>query len=395
MHERFKRSSAYLNKNCADKVSMETSCVRALNWQCNNTGAIVPPIHISTTFARNEAYEKINERGYIRDENPAFDQAEALLCSLEDAYDSFLFASGVAACTAPLQVLDAGSHIVMQDNIYFGFPKWVREHLQRTHAITCEFVPSGNIDAIQKACAAKAPKIVWIETPANPATDVTDIAAAADIAHKVGAYLIVDSTVATPVHTKPLNLGADFVVHSATKSLNGHSDLLAGFVACKEDSEMWQQIQQHRHLTGPVLGSFEAYLLVRGMRTLFLRAERQAANALYIANKVEEEFADKLQVAYPGLPSHKHHEVACQQMQDGFGSLMAFYIDGGQGKIMDFLSRLCLIKRATSLGGIESLIEHRKTIEGDDSPTPANLLRFSVGIESPDDILADIRQALA
>ncbi len=394
MSDRFTKASSYVRRDCLKGISVETDCVRALNWQCRSTGAIVPPLHVGTAFARDESYEQVNGRGYIRDDNPSFEQAEALLCRLEDAADAYLFASGAAACTSALQILPCGSHIIMQDGIYFGFPKWVREHLLISHGMTCEFIPSGDLLALERACVNKSPSIVWIETPANPTTSITDISGASEIAHKFGAYLIVDSTVATPVHSRPLTLGADFVVHSATKSLNGHSDLLAGFIACREDSDFWRRIGEHRQLTGAVIGSFEAYLLVRGMRTLFLRVMRQSATALYIAETLQEEFSDKLEVSYPGLRDHAGYEIACRQMTGGFGSLMSLFIKMDSCDIMDFLSRLCLIKRATSLGGIESLIEHRKTTEGEGSMTADNLLRFSVGIESSEDILHDIRQAL-
>lgn len=385
------RAGAYVHRNEAAQAGRESLCVQALSWQCKATGAIVPPLHMASTYARDTRYEKISERGYIRDDNPAFDQVEALLCALEGAAEAMLFASGVSACTSVLQVLPAHSHIIMQKGIYFGIPKWVNEHLRETHAITCEFVAGGDIQALQKAIGRSKPQVVWIETPANPGVEVTDIAASAQLAHQAGAYLAVDSTVATPVHTCPLALGADIVAHSATKSLNGHSDVIAGLLACREPSPLWQKIRQHRHLTGCVTGSLDAYLLLRGMRTLFLRAHKQAENAMRVALALSQ--SDKLVVRYPGLPSHPQHAIACRQMQDGFGCLMALLMHDEKA-IMPFLSHLQLVKRATSLGGIETLIEHRRTVEGDDGDAPNNLLRLSIGIENSDDIVADLTQAL-
>ena len=374
-------------------ASRETYTARAMGWLCPITGATAPPIHLSTTYARDENYEKPDERGYIRDENPAFDQAEALICHLEQGADAMLFASGIAACVAPFQILPAMSHVIVQKHIYFGLPLWIKDYLSISQAITCDFVENGDEAAIQAAIDRKTPQLIWIETPSNPNLSVTDIEKVAKMAKKVGAILCVDSTVASPVHCQPLTLGADLVFHSATKILNGHSDVLAGFIVTSENSDFWQRLREHRHLTGPFLGSLESYLLVRGMRTLFLRARYQAQSALQIAEYFENH--PKIEtVLYPGLKSHPNHQVAVRQMHDGFGCLISFIMKDDKNKILEFLSHLKLIKRATSLGGIESLIEHRKTVEGDDSSTNERLLRFSVGIESTGDIINDIENAL-
>ena len=379
-----------LNEDYNHKVSMETLTAQAMGWTCPLTGAIIPPIHVGTTYIRNENYEKIDDRGYIRDDNPTFEQAETLLQQLEKAKDAILFSSGIAACCTPFQILPYASHIIIQDSIYFGLSKWIKTHLQSTHNITYHCVKTGCEQSIADAIKQKRPDLIWIETPSNPYIAITDIEVVANMAHKAGAYLCVDSTLASPVHTQPLALGADFVIHSATKIINGHSDVLAGFIACREKNEFWEKMREHRYLTGSILGSFESFLLVRGMRTLFLRAKKQSESAFKIAEHFHSHPFVKT-VLYPGLAEHQNHKTACKQMKDGFGYSMSFLLKGNNKDIFNFLSHLKLIKRATSLGGIETLIEHRKTIEGgDDSNVADNLLRLSIGIEDSADIIADL-----
>jgi cystathionine gamma-synthase len=237
-------------------------------------------------------------------------------------------------------------------------------------------------------------RLVWVETPANPLWTVTDIAATAQLAHAAGARLAVDSTVATPVLTQPLALGADIVMHAATKYLNGHSDLIAGALSTRSDNHHWQQVRRLRAQLGGTLGSFEAWLLLRGMRTLHLRVSTSSASALRIAEHFDRH-ADVAEVLYPGLPGCHGHEVARRQMRGGFGGMLSIRARGGEAAAIAVAAQTQLWKRATSLGGTESLIEHRASVEGAGTPAPADLLRMSVGIEHVDDLIADLEQALA
>jgi cystathionine gamma-synthase len=235
--------------------------------------------------------------------------------------------------------------------------------------------------------------LVWIETRANPTWDIVDIAVAAQLAHEARARLVVDSTCATPILTRPLSLGADLVMHSATKMLNGHADVLCGAMITARDDEHWKKIVKHRHDTGSMPGPFESWLLLRGLRTLHLRARCASDNALYIAQGLtgHPRLAD---VIYPGLPHHPGHAVAARQMHGGFGSMLSLRVQGGAAAAIAFVKRLTLFRPATSLGGTESLAEHRKTVEGADSPTPDDLVRLSVGIEDKDELRDDLRAAL-
>jgi cystathionine gamma-synthase len=236
-------------------------------------------------------------------------------------------------------------------------------------------------------------RLIWTETPANPALDVTDIAAVAGIARGAGALLAVDSTFGTPVLTRPIALGADLVMHSATKYLNGHSDVIAGSVTAAADGEFWQRIKTVRAQTGAVLGPFEAWLLLRGMRTLFVRVAAQSLAAQRIAEHFERHPGIEA-VLYPGLPGFPGHGVAAKQMRGGFGGMLSFRVKGGAPGALAFIGKLRVWKRATSLGGVESLIEHRASVEGPRSATPPDLLRMSVGLEDVGDLVADLEQAL-
>ncbi len=388
----------------------ETLAAQGMGWIEPATGAVTPPIHPATTYARDEGYQRIGKAGYSRDDNPGYEQAEALIATLEDAPAAAVFASGVAAATAVFQALRPGDHVVVPEGRYFGLPKWLREHAAHW-GLDVGIVPTGKLDAIAAAVRPGETRLVWIETPANPTWAVTDIAAAAEIAHAAGAWLAVDSTTATPVLTRPIALGADLVMHSATKYLNGHHDVIAGALAPAREDELWARIKDIRQLAGAVLGPFEAWLLLRGMRTLFLRVRACCGNAMALARHVEAHPAVAA-VLYPGLPSHPGHAVAARQMRGGFGGMMSLRLAGGEAAAMTLLSRVRLFHRATSLGGVESLIEHRATVEGTDSNVPRDLLRLSVvegtdsnvprdllrlsvGIEDQGDLIADLEQALA
>lgn len=355
-------------------------------------GAVVPGIEPSTTFRRDEAYSLVGGIGYARDEMPGLQAVERLLADLEGGSGAMLFASGMAACTAPFQLLSPGDHVVVPAQMYWGLRNWLRRSSGRA-GWTLDTVDTTDVDAVRRAIRPGHTRLLWVETPANPTWEVTDIAACADLAHRAGAALVVDGTVATPILSQPLSLGADLVVHAATKALNGHGDVLAGALVTKDSDERWDGLRAHRHDTGPVLGAFEAWLLLRGMRTLDLRVRRASASALRIAETLVGHPAVHT-VLYPGLITHPGHAIAARQMVGGFGSMLSLRLRGGRAAALECAGRLGVFVRATSLGGFESLVEHRATVEGPTSPVPDDLLRLSVGLEDPEDLLADLSQAL-
>ncbi len=376
------------------KQSSRTRIAQGLHFIDPQTGGVVPPIQPSTTFARDADYALIAAgRSYGRDENPCYLPAESMLAELEQADAALLFSSGMAAAMAVIQALQPGDRIVAPRVMYWGLRGWLQTFCSTWGLELALFdarAPEGLADSI----AAAPTRLVWIETPSNPTWDVIDIAKAAGLAHAAGAQLVVDSTVATPVLTRPLELGADLVMHSATKYLNGHGDVVAGALATAASDDLWQRIREVRAHGGAILGSFEAWLLQRGMRTLYLRVEQACRSAQRIA----EHFADHPaleEVLYPGLSSHPGHAIASRQMAGGYGGMLSLRVRGGEQAALGVVKRCELFIRATSLGGVESLIEHRYSIEGPTSPIPADLLRLSVGIELVDDLIADLEQALA
>jgi cystathionine gamma-synthase len=289
--------------------------------------------------------------------------------------------------------LKPGDHVVAPKVMYWSLRNWLMGYA-RGLGIDVALVDMNDLAALKGAMRPGKTKLVWVESPANPLWDVTDIAAAAEIAHGAGAKLVVDSTVATPVFSRPLTLGADLVMHSATKYLNGHSDLVAGALVTRDRDEYWDRIRTVRTQIGGILGSFEAWLLLRGMRTLFPRVRTAAANAQFLAEALERE-ENVLEVLYPGLPSFKSHAIAARQMQGGFGAMLSIRVKGGEKAAIATAAAVEIWTRATSLGGVESLVEHRASVEGPDTPCPSDLLRLSVGIEDRGDLLADLQKALA
>ena len=371
----------------------ETLAAQAGGFVDQQTGAITPPLHPSTTFARNERYEKIGGRGYSRDDNPTYDQVESVLAELECGAAAKVFASGMAATATVFQAMPAGSQAVVSRDMYFGTPKWLRD-VATPAGLEVSFADTSDLDALRAAVLPGKTRLVYIETPANPTWKVTDIAGAAAIAHDSGAILAVDSTAATPVLTRPIEHGADLVVHSATKYLNGHSDVIAGAIVTAAESDLWARIGQIRYLAGAVLGPFEAWLLLRGMRTLFVRVRQSCASARRLAEHFDGH-PGIASVCYPGLPNFPGHAIAARQMQGGFGGMMSLRVAGGGPAALSLIKQVLVFLRATSLGGVESLIEHRYTIEGPDTEVPEDLLRLSIGLESVDDLIADLEQALA
>jgi len=378
-------------------VKPESIAAQALGWVDEKTRAITPAIHVSSTYLRDPDNQYRSGRVYARADNPAFDQAEAVLAQLEEGVQAALFASGMAAATAVFQALSPGDHVLAPKVMYWSLRNWLMNFATRW-GLNVELIDMTDPAAVQAAVRPGVTKLVWIETPANPLWTVTDIAATAEIAHAAGALVAVDSTVASPVLTRPLTLGADIVMHAGTKYLNGHSDLVAGALVTREDSEFWRRVKTVRAQIGGTLGSFEAWLLLRGMRTLYLRVRAASQSAQRIAEHFNHHPLVEA-VLYPGLPGAHGHAISARQMQGGFGGMMSLRVkagpQGGEAAAIATAAHVELWKRATSLGGTESLIEHRASVEGAGTPAPTDLLRLSVGIEDCGDLIADLEQALA
>jgi cystathionine gamma-synthase len=370
----------------------ETTAAQALGWIDETTRAISPGVHVSSTFQRDPDNQYRSGRNYARADNPAYDQPQAVLAALEKGTAAMIFSSGMAAATACFLALAPGDHVVAPKVMYWSLRHWLLNFAAQW-GLQVALVDMTDNAAIARAVRPGKTKLVWVENPANPLWDITDIVAAAEIAHGAGARLAVDSTVATPVLSQPLALGADIVMHSATKYLNGHSDLVAGALVTRSEDDYWARLAQIRMQSGGILGSFEAWLLLRGMRTLYPRVKQACASA----QKIAEHFATHAavsQVLYPGLEDFPGHAMAARQMKGGFGAMLSIRVKGGEAAAVRTAAKVQLWKRATSLGGVESLIEHRASVEGPDTPCPPDLLRLSVGIEDADDLIADLDGAL-
>ncbi|MCW5690191.1 MAG: PLP-dependent transferase [Pseudolabrys sp.] len=355
------------------------------------TKGIVPPIHMSTTYVRDPDNGYRSGHVYGHTDNVSVQQAEQLIAALEGAEQALLFGSGMAAATSVILGLERPTHIVASQVMYWGFRSWLRDIGRYGHTVT--FVETSDLDAVRAAVVPGRTGLLWIETPSNPMWTVTDVAAVAEIAHAADAILCVDSTVATPILTRPLALGADIVMHSATKYLNGHSDVIAGALACARETPLWRRIVKNRGHLGQALSPFDAWLLTRGMRTLDVRVRAQSKSAAILAERLQGHPA-LADVLYPGLPGHPGHDVAMRQMAGGFGGMLSLRIAKGEKAAIAVAACVELWKRATSLGGVESLIEHRASIEGEGSPCPADLLRLSVGLEDVDELHFDLTRAL-
>jgi cystathionine gamma-synthase len=355
------------------------------------SGGVMPAIQLSTTFERDEAGVPLGGHTYIRDSNPNQVQLEAALAPLEGAEAALVFASGMAAGIALLQTLPPGSHVLFPDDVYYGFRDAAQDFLPQW-GIRADFVNMTDLTALERALRPET-RVVWLESPSNPLLQVTDLAAAAALARAAGALTVVDNTFATPALQQPLALGADVVLHSTTKYFGGHSDVQGGALLFAREDELYTKIEHARHILGAVASPFNCWLVLRGLRTLACRVAVQSANALAVARALEGMPAVSA-VHYPGLPSHPGHEIAARQMS-GFGGMLSLRAAGGREAALRAVSRVRLFVRATSLGGVESLIEHRATSEGPTSRTPQELLRISIGLEHPDDLIADLSQALS
>ncbi|WGI22923.1 PLP-dependent aspartate aminotransferase family protein [Amylibacter sp. IMCC11727] len=375
-----------------NSLAPETLAAQALRHIDEATGSVVPPMLATSTFARDENYDLREGYIYSRYAGPTTTHAEEIIAALEGSDDSLLFNSGMSASVAVVEALPPQAHVVAQGMMYHVGLQWLDRQAARG-VISLDHFPAGDLDALADQIQPGKTKLVWIETPANGDWSITDIAAAAELAHAAGAILMVDSTAAPPCTQKPLDLGADISFHSATKYMGGHSDFTAGVLSARTDLHIWDEIRNVRSFQGTILPAFEAWLLIRSLRTLHIRYAACSSNAMAFAKHFAAH-RDIETVLYPGLPTHPSHHVAANQMHNGFGGMMSILINGKDNRAFEMAKKTELFIPATSLGGVESLIEHRRTVAGPDSGIPDNLLRISIGIEHIDDLIADFEQAL-
>ncbi len=375
-------------KTTAGKLHLETLAVHAGAEPDAQTGAMSPPIHLATTFKHGADGERIAGYEYQREGNPTQDRLEAAMAALEGGEAALAFASGMAAITALLESLPNGSRVLIPDDCYSGLRILANEFLPE-RGITATMVDMADFDAVRVACVGAA--LIWAETPSNPRMQVCDLAALAEIAHDADAALVCDSTFATPILQQPLALGADIVMHSTTKYFGGHSDVLGGALVFAQRDGFFERVAHRRHLTGAILAPFSAWLTLRGCRSLPARMATHCANARRVAEFLASHPAIE-RVNYPGLASHAGHAIAARQMRD-FGGMLSIELRGGREAALAMASRLRIFTNATSLGGCESLIEHRASVEGVTPLSPQNLLRISVGLENADDLVADLAQS--
>ena len=380
-------------KNSNHTPSLVTRVTQALHFVEEETGAVIPAIQPAATYARDADYQPRQPYWYKRDGSQTTAQAEAVIAELEGAADSMLFSSGMSACTAVIENLPTGAHVVIPKVMYHGVLHQF-QNAEKKGRLTTSSYTAGNLEEMAQAMRAGETSLVWVETPNNPNWEVTDIAAAAEIAHAAGAKLFTDCTGTPPCMTRALDLGADISFHSATKYLNGHSDVTAGVLSVRQTGPEWEELTLIRKLAGTVLHSFDAWLLIRGLRTLFLRVERCSQNAMAIARHFEQH-PHVERVHYPGLASDPGHAVAKRQTGGQFGGMLSITVKGDEQTAIDVVRYCEIFYPATSLGGVESLIEHRKTVSGEGFPVHPRLLRLSVGIEDADDLIHDLEQALA
>jgi cystathionine gamma-synthase len=355
------------------------------------TGAVAPPIHLTTTFRHGPAGERIAGYEYQREGNPTQDRLEQALAALEGGEAALAFASGMAAITGMLDSLPIGSRLLIPDDCYSGLRYLAREFLPE-RGVNAVAVDMTDLAAVETACAAGV-AMVWVETPSNPRMKICDIAALAQIAHRHGPLLACDNTFATPVLQRPLALGADIVMHSTTKYFGGHSDVLGGALVFARRDDVFERVAHRRHITGAVLSPFSAWLTLRGCRSLPARMAMHCANARGLVEFLSRHPTIE-RVNYPGIDSHPGHAIAARQMSD-YGAMLSILVRGGRERTLAVAGKLKLFTNATSLGGCESLVEHRASVEGANPVSPQNLLRVSVGLEHVDDLVADFAQALS
>jgi len=371
-------------------MKTETIAIHAGNKKDESSKAVIQPIILSTTFERGVDGDFPGGHIYSRSSNPNRESLENVLAKLEGGADAASFSSGNAAGMSVFQSLPPGTHIIAPDDMYHG----LRNQLKNLFAgiLTFDFIDVNDTKVLEHHIKPET-GLIWIETPSNPLLKVTDIKKIVAIAKAKDIKVACDNTFATPICQQPLALGADLVMHSATKYFGGHSDLMGGALITAEKSEWWTKIRQVQEMGGAIPSPIDCYMLVRSIKTLPYRVKGHVHNAQLLAEFLAQH-AGVERVMYPGLPSHPQHAIAREQML-AFGGMVSFIVKGDENDTHHIINKLKVFTRATSLGGVESLIEHRATVEGPDTKTPRNLLRVSVGLEHIDDLIADLTQALA
>jgi cystathionine gamma-synthase len=373
-------------------MKKETQAIHATNLVDETAGAIATPIFLTTTFTRDADGSYPKGHMYSRNSNPNRDALEKGLAVLEGGAKAFAFGSGLAAVSAVFQCLKSGDHVLMPSVGYYASMK-LADEIMGPWGLQMSQVDMEDLDAI-KAAIQPNTQLIWVETPANPLLGISDIQAICTLAHSRGIFVGVDNTIATPILQNPISLGADIVMHATTKYIGGHSDVLGGAIIVREENEWSERLKRVQILMGATQSPMDCYLLARGLKTLPLRMREHSASALALAQRLENHSAIE-RVHYPGLISHPQHELAKRQMPNGFSGMISIQIKGDEANARRVASKLALFQQATSLGGVESLAEHRKSIEGPDSKTPGNLVRLSIGLEHVDDLWEDLDQALS
>ncbi len=371
-------------------MKIETRAVHAGHGIEPGTRDVTPAIHLSTTFEWAEDGTFPGGYSYSRENNPNRSALEKCLASLEQGSAAIAFSSGNAAANALFQSLSPGDHVIAGEDVFYGTTLLLKNHLERW-GLKSSFVDMRDLSTMERAFTP-ATKVIWVETPSNPLLNITDIRAVSVIARKRGALLACDNTWATPALQCPLQLGADVVMHSVTKYLSGHSDVLSGALIFRESNGHYEKIRSIQHADGAVPSPFECWLTLRGIQTFPYRVRAQSESAYRVAEFLSRQTAIEA-VHYPGLPSHPGHKIAAAQMS-AFGGMLSIQVKGGQEQAFKLAAGVKLFTRATSLGGPHSLIEHRASVEGATTKSPANLLRLSIGLEHKDDLIADLEQAL-
>jgi len=373
-------------------MKIETRAIHAGRKPESGARDVTPAIHLSTTFHKAEDGSLPGGFLYSRTDNPNRAALEEALASLEEGEAALAFSSGNAATLALLHALAPGDHIIAGEDVFYGTAILI--HTLASWGLKHSFVNMQDLSAVERA-VTPATRLIWVETPSNPLLHVTDIAAIAAIAQKANALLACDNTWATPLLQRPLQgLGADVVMHSVTKYLSGHSDVLSGALVFKYTGTLFEKVRSIQRDGGAVPSPFECWLSLRGLQTFPYRVRAQSQSAQQIAEFLDQQPKSKIEgVHYPGLPSHPSHKIAAAQMS-GFGGMMSIQVKGGQAAAFKLIAGLKLFSHATSLGSTHSLIEHRASVEGPNTRSPANLLRLSIGLEHPDDLIEDLQEAL-
>jgi cystathionine gamma-synthase len=372
-------------------VKFETLAVRIGREIENAAGDVSPAIHMSTTYERDADGEFSRGYSYMRPDNPGRRALEQCIAALEGGTEAVAFASGSAASLAVFSLLRPGEHVVAPIECYHGTAQQLRD-LQGPMGVRYSFVDMTNVEAVRQTLTDDT-RLVWIETPSNPMLNISDIETLADLAHGRGALVCCDNTFATPVWQRPFDLGADLIMHSSTKYFGGHSDVMGGAVIARDRGGLSEKLRNYQGVAGGVPSPFDCWLIRRSLTTLAWRVRAQSESAARIAKFLSRHRRVE-RVCYPGLESHPGHAIASKQMQGGYGAMLSFCVRGGRDEAFTVAARTQLFIRATSLGGVESLIEHRASVEGPHTVTPQNLLRLSVGLEHVDDLIGDLDQAL-